>query len=415
MKYINGSIYIDGQLIKKDFAIINNKITFKNLNTIKEIYNLKSLAVLPGFVDIHVHTRNPGYENKDTLKHVNLSLLYGGFTNALAQSNVKPLPIDIKSLTFAQEMMNKLDSNVIQTGRITEDNKTIIDKHYWKTVKFITDDGMPVIEESQMKIALKLAKKYNVQMLLHEEDVSIDGHLYHGKFAKKYNLKSFDSDYETNCIKRDIRLNTDINANIHLQHISTLESLIAFEKARTSGMNITAELTPHHLILDNEMIPDNDGVFKMNPPLPTPQNRKLLINAFKNEIITIIASDHAPHMENEKKGGFANSLNGVIGLETAFSLINTLCIKENIALNIMVNALSINPGKLIKVNNQIFEDNLANLTIVDLHEKWEFTKRDIKSKATNTPFLGIKLIGRVKKIIINGKLHELSGENYDRK
>ncbi len=410
-KFINGNLYIDGSIIKKDFAIDNKgKITFKKVNNVNEnvlVYNLDGLTVLPGFIDIHVHTRNPGFEIKDNLENVNESLLFGGYTHALAMPNTKPSPNSIKSLLRIQKLLNdKLLSNVIQVGRITKKNKTIKDKKYWKNVKFVSDDGLPVINKKQMHKALKLAKKYNVQMLLHEQDIDILGYAYNSDFSKKFSIPSFASEYESNIINRDIKLNKNINAKIHIQHISTLEGVILYSKAKTM-MNISAELTPHHLLLDNSMLHFDDGHFKVNPPLPTISSKKALIGAFKEEIINIIATDHAPHEEKVKALDFIKAANGFIGLESCFGLINKFIITHSLPLYILVNAMSINPGKIIGINNVIIEKNLANLTIVDLSEKWLFNKFSIKSKSFNSPFLNSELIGKVKMIIINGKFYDL--------
>ncbi len=153
-----------------------------------------------------------------------------------------------------------------------------------------------------------------------------------------------------------------------MQHISTSKSIEVIKKARKEGMNLTAELTPHHMSLDNEMI-INDGKFKMNPPLSKPETRKALIKALKDEIITIIATDHAPHSKEEKEGGFQESVNGIIGLESSFAVVNTIAKQNKISLKTIINAMSINPGKLMGINTEIQEGSIANLTILDVNKK----------------------------------------------
>ncbi len=405
IKYINCYLFIKDKLVKKDFAIINNKITFNNLDNIEKIINLKNLVVLPGFVDIHIHSRNPGYEYKETLENLNKSLIYGGFTHAIAQSNIKPLPIDKKTFNNAQSLLRILESNVIQAGRITNNNKMIENEEYLKNINFITDDGMSVVDKNEMLKALKLAKKYNIQILLHEQNPEIKGVMYDCSLSKEMNFKSFKENYESDWVERDIKLNISINAKIHLQHISTIKSLKLFKKYKKK-MNITAEVTPHHLFLDNEMI-KNNGIYKMNPPLSTPKTRKKLIDAFKKGIIDIVSTDHAPHDFKEKEGGFKNSVNGIIGLETSFAIINTLVVENNIELKRLIYAMSINPGRIMNINNEIFEGNLANLTIVNLDKKWIIKKEDIKAKFANSPFINKKVIGKIMKVIINGKFISL--------
>ncbi|NQZ29443.1 MAG: dihydroorotase [Mycoplasmatales bacterium] len=406
MKYINGIIYYKGELIKKDFAVVNKRIVFDGLEDVKETKDLKNKTVSPGFVDVHVHTRVPGFEYKEDLEHIENAMLYGGFTHAIAQSNTNPKPDNLKTLKEIQKLLDKKHVNIIQAARITKDDKVIDIDKMSESTRLFTDDGFPIRKEKTMLEAIKLAKSTNSTLILHEEDENIKGKMYHCSLSNKENIEAFNEEYESNMVERDIRLNERINANIHMQHISTEKSIKAIEKAKVGGMNITAELTPHHISLDNEMI-INDGKFKMNPPLPTPQTRQALIKALKDGVITIIATDHAPHSVEEKSGGFQNSANGIIGLESSFAVVNTIAKQHKIPLKTIIDAMSINPGKLMGINMEIEEGSIANLTILDVNKKWVFKSKDIKSKSKNTPFLNTKLIGKVDSIILNGKYIEL--------
>lgn len=406
MRYINGKLFIFDKLVKKDFAIVDKKIILNNFNLNDTIIDLNGLTVLPGLVDLHIHTRNPGYEYKEDLSYLNQALLYGGFCNGLAQSNIKPLPININYLNYAQNILNKLDSKIIQVGRITNNNLTIVNKSYWSKVLYVTDDGQCVKDKTEMLKAIQFAKKYNTLLILHEQDYKIKGNLYSCNFAKDHNLKSFSEKYEANIVLRDLLLNKDYNAKMHIQHVSTLESLKIILKYKKIISNLTFEFTPHHLFLDNEAIKDH-GFYKMNPPLTSKLNRLEFIKAFKNGLVDVIATDHAPHSNKEKDCNYKNALNGIIGLETAFAIINTIIKKYDINLKRLVDAMSIFPGRLINIDNSIFENNIANLTIVDLDCKWIFKQENIKSKAKNSPFINKEFIGKVKKVIIDGKLFNL--------
>ncbi len=409
MKYINGLIYYKNKLVKKDFAVINKRIVFDGIESIEEYKDLDGLVVSPGFVDVHIHTRVPGFEYKEDLEHIEKAMLYGGFTHAVAQSNTNPKPDTVHVLKEIQQMLDEKNVNIIQAGRITKDDKVTDILEMSKLTRLFTDDGYPVKDSGTMLEAIKLAKETDSTLILHEEDVNIKGKMYHCSLSEQNNIPAFDEEYESNMVKRDIELNKTINANIHIQHISSKQSIELIDEARKRGMNITAELTPHHMALDNEMI-INDGKFKMNPPLSKPNTRLKLIEALKNEIITIIATDHAPHSKEEKEGGFKESVNGIIGLETSFAVVNTVAREHEIPLETIIKAMSINPGKLMGINTEIENNKIANLTIIDVMKKWRFKNEDIKSKSKNTPFIDMELTGKVKSIILNGKYIELKGE-----
>ncbi len=406
MKYINGIIYYKGELVKKDFAIVNKRIVFDGLEDMQETKDLKNKTVSPGFVDVHVHTRVPGFEYKEDLEHIENAMLHGGFTHAIAQSNTNPRPDNVKTLKQIQKILDEKKVNIIQAARITKDDQVVDVEKLSKSTRLFTDDGFPVKHEETMLDAIKLAKSTNSTLILHEEDDDIKGKMYHCSLSKEEEIEAFDESYESNIVERDIRLNKEINANMHMQHISTSKSIKAIKKARKEGMNLTAELTPHHMSLDNEMI-INDGKFKMNPPLSKPEARKALIKALKDEVITIIATDHAPHSKEEKEGGFQESVNGIIGLESSFAVVNTIAKQNKIPLKTIINAMSVNPGKLMGINTEIQEGSIANLTILDVNKKWVFKSKDIKSKSTNTPFINMELIGKVDSIILNGEYIDL--------
>ncbi|TCG11392.1 dihydroorotase [Mycoplasma todarodis] len=409
MKYINGVIYYKDELIKKDFAIINKRIVFEGLEEINEEVNLEGKIVSPGFVDVHVHTRVPGFEYKEDLEHIEKAMLYGGFTHAVAQSNTNPKPDNVKTLKEIQGMLDEKRVNIIQAGRITKEDKVVDIEEMSKHTRLFTDDGYPVQDEKEMFKAIQLAKATESTLILHEEDASIKGKMYHCSLSEQENIPAFNEEYESNMVKRDIELNKETNANIHIQHISSKDSIKLIKEAQSQGMNITAELTPHHMALDNEMI-INDGKFKMNPPLSNPETRQILIKALKDEVITIIATDHAPHSEEEKSGGFEKAVNGIIGLETSFAVVNTLARKYEITLETIIKAMSINPGKLMGINTKLEAGKVANLTILDVDKKWTFKEENIKSKSKNTPFINMELIGKVDSVILNGEHIVLEGE-----
>lgn len=401
-EYINGLVLIGDKLVKKNFLIKDGLIFFDYKASAHQI-DLEGLVVAPGFVDIHVHTRTPGFTHKEDIEHVSQAALQGGVTTMVAMSNTNPMPYDEDSWNLVNELAKKSQVNIIQSARITFDNKLTDFEKLSKLTNCFTDDGNPISDDSLMKQALIQAKKYNVVLMLHEEDHNLKGVTYNSEFAQSNELPSFNSEYESKIIGRDIELNKDINAHIHLQHISTKEGVQMFVEAKKAGMNISAEATPHHLFFNNRVI-KNEGNFKMNPPIGSSEDQEALVKAFLNEEINIIATDHAPHTKEEKSGGFKNAANGIIGLETAFAVCNTKLGQQN--LEKVLRALTINPAKLIKKDIEIKNGAKANIVIIDPNEEWIFTEDDIKSKSQNSPWIGNKLKGRVKKVIFAKEQNE---------
>ena len=403
MFFKNGIVYINKRLEKINFSVVNKKIQIRKIPEKDEVViDLSNLIVSPGFVDVHIHTRVPGFEIKDDLDHITKSLINGGFTHALAQANVFPEPTNLKIWKSINNIIQKSDVNIFQSARITKDGKTIDIEKISKVNKFFSDDGDPVEDTSEMRKALILAKKTDSTLFLHEEDKTIKGVMYGCDLSKKWNLKSFNDEYESNIVERDLNLNKEINAKLHFQHISTYKSIRLIEKAYKNNMDVSLEITPHHLYFSNKDI-INDGMFKMNPPLPSPKSQKEIIKTFKKGIV-IIATDHAPHEEKSKQGGFNNSVNGIIGLESAFSSVWTKAREYKINLKTVLEAMTNRPAKLLGIKEYGIKNGVvANLTIIDPLEEWIFKKENIYSKSKNSPFIGEKFTGRVKQIILNGK------------
>lgn len=399
-EYVNGKVLLNGKLVQKDFLIKDSKIYFTYDKTTNPI-DLTGKVVAPGFVDVHVHTRTPGYTHKEDIEHVTKAALKGGFTTIVAMSNINPMPTDEATWKGAQEMANKSEIEIIQSARVTKDGKVTDFEKLSKLTNCFTDDGMPIDDEEAMEKALEEAKKHNVVLMLHEEDHSLKGVAYTSNFTKQNNLPSFGSKYEWRVVERDINLNWEINAPIHLQHISTKETIELLEEAKDSGMRITAELTPHHIFFNNDEI-INDGKFKMNPPLGSKADQVALIRAFEEELVDIIATDHAPHTKEEKSGGFEKALNGIIGLETAFAACNTKLGEAN--LERLLRAMSINPAKLIGKDIELKDGKVANLVIIDPNKEWTFTEQDICSKSHNSPWIGLTLKGKVEKVIYSKEI-----------
>lgn len=401
-EFINGKILLNGKLVKRNF-LVKNGMLFLDYKERAQQVDINGLVVTPGFVDIHVHTRTPGFTHKEDIAHVSSAAISGGMTTIVAMSNTNPMPCDEKTWNLVNDFAKKSSVNIIQSARITADNKLTDFAKLSKFTKCFTDDGNPISDQELMKSALIEAKKHDVVLMLHEENHDLKGVAYTSEFTTLNNLPSFGPEYESMIIKRDITLNKDINAKIHLQHISTKQSVQLFVEAKKSKMNISAELTPHHLFFNNTMLRD-EGNFKMNPPIGSIEDQESLVEAFANEDIDIIATDHAPHTKEEKSGGFKNAANGIIGLETAFAVCNTKLGDEH--LEKVLRGLTINPAKLINKDIEIRNGARVNIVIIDPNEEWIFTDKDIKSKSKNSPWIGIKLKGKIKQVIFTKEQNE---------
>lgn len=393
-EYINAKVLLEGRLVQKDFLIEDGRIYF-NYKKTKNSIDLSGKIVSPGFVDIHVHTRVPGFEHKEDIAHLDEAALIGGFTQVVAMGNIDPAPTDVDNHEIIQSLLNRSKINIMQCARVSDKNKLVDIVKMSECTKIFSDDGLPIDSDSLMKNALKLIKKTDSLILLHEEDHNLKGYGYHSNFAKLNHIKTFGSEYETNIVERDIRMNKDIQAKMHLQHISCKET-IEMLKEQKGKMDISAELTPHHLFFSNEDINGSTN-FKMNPPLNSKEHQEALIQAFKDEVVDIIATDHAPHAEHEKNVEWKKAANGIIGLESAFAAVNTVIGFEHIEKTLR--AMTINPAKRIGLDVEIKEGQYANIVIIDPHEKWIFTEEDIRSKSKNSPWINVELTGRVKEVI----------------
>lgn len=399
-EYVNGQVLINGKLIQKDFLVKDGKIFFDYEKTSNPI-DISHLVVSPGFVDIHVHTRTPGYTHKEDLNTVTESALAGGFTTIVAMANINPSPVDVESFKHVQNIIKDSKINIIQAARVTNDGKLVNVKELSKYTKIFSDDGLPINDSSVMAEALKAMKENDCLISLHEEDHNIKGVGYTSEFTKSNNLPTFGSEYEYNITSRDVELNRGVNAKMHFQHISTKETIELVKKARKENILVTAEITPHHLYFSNEDINGSTN-FKMNPPLNSKEDRDVLRNAFLDGTVKVIATDHAPHSNEEKGDDWNKSYNGIIGLQTAFSAVYSVFGKDHIEKILM--GLSVEPAKLIGMDVELKDGQDANLVFIDINKEWTYTKENNKSKSENSPWMGMTLKGKVEQVICNKKI-----------
>ena len=389
-----GLIVINNELVKKDILIADGNITLIEDNIDGEdVIDVSNLLVMPGAVDVHVHLREPGYTHKERIKTGTLSSAKGGVTTVMAMPNLNPTPHNLENLMIEKELIKK-DAlvNVYPYAAVSCSQKgvKIADlEELCKHVYAITDDGVGVNNIDILVEAMQYAKKYDIVMASHAEDI-IDSKLPQGEYV---------------AVRREIEYAKKIGCKYHFCHLSTKESFEAVKKAQMEGYtNITCEVSPHHLFLNLSMI--KDGNWKMNPPLREEDDRLATVKALLEGVATVIASDHAPHTEEEKSREYSLCPNGIIGLETMIPLVYTNLVKTGLATySDMLDWLVYNPIKIFNLPQRKLEVGYpADLVVIDINNEREYTKEEILSMGKNTPFIGMKLTGFPKLTMVNGKI-----------
>ncbi len=392
----NGFINLNNELVKQDILIENEII--KEIGNIEvkdnyEVIDCTSLYLMPSGIDVHVHLREPGFTHKETIKDGTKSAAKGGFTTILAMPNLNPFPDSVENIKIEEELIKQNALiEVIPYGCITvgEKDEKLADIIKLKNhTRYFTDDGRGVNNLELLREAMKLAKDNNLMIVSHAED----------------NFYKYAPAGEYVAVKREIEMLKDINCKYHFCHISTKESFEYIREAQKEGLNVTCEVAPHHLFLNETMINNNPN-FKMNPPLRSEEDRLSTIKALLDNTALMLASDHAPHTKEEKSLEYDKTPNGIIGLETMIPLVYTNLIKNGIAtLTDLTNWLVTNPAKVFGLEaNEIKEKKYANIIALDINNLHTYTEDEILSKGKNSPFVGMSLYGFNKLTIYKGKV-----------
>ena len=406
----NASVYGVG----KTDVLITDKIITKIQKDITEnadeVFDATGLNMFPGFADVHVHLREPGFEYKETIKTGTLAAARGGFTHVCSMPNLNPVPHNSKNLQVQLEKIDK-DAviNVYPYGAITVDEKgeELSDmEEIAPNVIAFSDDGRGVQNESMMLSAMEKAKKLNKIIAAHCEDNSLleGGYIHKGKYAKANGHKGICSESEWGPIKRDLELVKKSGCKYHVCHISTKESVEIIRNAKKEGLDVTCETAPHYLVFCDEDLKES-GNFKMNPPIRAREDREALIKGICDGTIDMIATDHAPHSAEEKAGGLKNSLNGIVGIETSFPVMYTGFVKTGIiSLDKLIELMSINPAKRFGFKSGINVGEPANITLFDLNCGDVVSSSEFLSKGKSTPFEGMKVNARCVMTVAEGKI-----------
>lgn len=367
------------------------------------VYNSSQYMIFPGFCDVHVHLRQPGFSYKETIKSGTQASAHGGYTTVFSMPNLKPVPDSAEHLKEQLDIIKK-DAviNVLPYGAITvgQNGEELSDMEGMaKDVIAFSDDGRGVQSEEMMKEAMLRAKALGKIIVAHCEDNSLlhGGYIHDGVYASKHSHRGICSESEWKPIKRDLELCRQTGCAYHVCHISCKESVELIRQAKAQGVNVTCETGPHYLILTDEDLKE-DGRFKMNPPLRSKEDRQALIEGVSDGTIDMIATDHAPHSQEEKSRGLEKSAFGIVGIETAFQLLYTHLVKKNIiSLERLVELLAVNPRKRFGLEY----DN--SFTVWDLDKKTVINPSDFLSMGKATPFEGEEVFGECELTVCNGK------------
>ena len=398
-------------LLVKDGIII--EMTECIENTKAQVYDLAGKLVSPGLIDVHVHLREPGYERKETIETGTKAAARGGYTTIAAMANTIPVPDSMESVTYIEGLLQQsAQVRVFPYAAITlgERGQEIVDVEALSETSILgfSDDGRGIQEAGVMYQAMQRAKAVNKPIVAHCEDDSLlfGGYLHDGEYAKANGHRGILSVSESAQIARDIMLAQATGVHYHICHISTKESVELVRFAKAQGINVTAEVSPHHLILCDTDIVNDDPNFKMNPPLRADADRIACVQGLLDGTIDVIATDHAPHHEDEKAWGIETAPFGIVGLETAFPLMYTTFVKTGkMTLKQLIDCMSTKPATIFNLPYGKLEVGaVADITIIDLDKEMEIDSTQFLSKGKNTPFNGYRVAGWPVMTLVGGKV-----------
>lgn len=364
----------------------------------------KKYIIVPGLCDVHVHFREPGFSYKETIASGSAAAAHGGYTAVCTMPNLDPVPDSAEHLQVQLDAIERGAAiKVLPYGAITvgEKGEKLADMEAMSDkVCAFSDDGKGVQNDEMMREAMTAAKRLDKIIAAHCEDNSLlfGGYIHDGEYARMHGHRGISSASEYKQIERDLRLAEETGCAYHICHISTKESVELIRQAKARGVNVTCETAPHYLVLCDEDMQE-DGRFKMNPPLRSREDKKALIEGIKDGTIDMMATDHAPHSAEEKGRGLKKSLMGVVGLETAFPVLYTeLVMKNIITLDRLVELMSFKPKERFGI------DTNNDFAVFDISEAYKIDPENFLSMGRATPFAGREVFGRCLLTVHNGKV-----------
>lgn len=400
---ISADVVIENGII----AEIGNDIAAKEGD---EVIDCHSLTIMSGLVDLHVHLREPGFSAKETIATGTMAAAAGGFTTVCPMPNLSPAPDSVENLEKELELIRRdAKVKVIPYATITRKRygRELVDFDSMKdSVAGFSDDGSGVQSEEVMRQAMQEAARTNSIIAAHCEIDALlrKGYIHDGEYARLHNHRGICSESEWGQIERDIELAREAGCRYHVCHISTKESVELIRQAKAEGVKITCETAPHYLTMC-DMDLQEDGRFKMNPPIRSAEDRDALIAGVQDGTIDVIATDHAPHTTEEKSRGLEFSAMGVVGLETSFAVIYTKLVRAGIiSLEKAVEIMSAAPRRIFGIGGGLAVGERADIAIFDLNEKWSVNPAEFKTMGRATPFEGWQLQGRCRMTLVDGEV-----------
>lgn len=410
-----GNVYLNGGFQKADVSVAQGRIVSISPSLSREgqsVIELDDLFLVPGFVDVHVHLREPGFSYKETVSTGAAAAAAGGYTAVCAMPNLNPVPDSAAALDIQLDAIAR-DAcvHVYPYGSITagEQGQFLADLDgLASNVAGFSDDGRGVQSEEMMRTAMERAKALDKPIVAHCEDETLlakGWSVHDGAFAKAHGLIGNDPASEWRQVERDIELVRQTGCRYHVCHVSTRQSVELIRRAKAEGLPVTCETAPHYLVLTDADLQD-DGRFRMNPPIRSREDRDALLAGLLDGTVDCIATDHAPHAAEEKAKGLQGSLNGIVGLETAFPVLYTALVETGtVPLERLLDALCVRPRQIFSLpGGEIAEGAPADLTVLDLNRPHMIDSRTFRSMGRATPFDGWQVSAAVAATICNGNL-----------
>ena len=393
-------ILLDGKRIRQIGKV-------DDVSGIEQVIDASGMIAAPGLIDVHVHFRDPGFTYKEDLQTGSAAAAAGGFTTVVCMANTKPVVDSVDIYKEIEDRCEQLPIKVWQAAAVSKGFEgkelTDMDALYEAGVRGFTDDGIPLMDEKLVEEAMKKAKELDVEDPAYIKQPGVN----QGKVSEQLNYGGASYLAEAVMVKRDCELAVKTGAKVDIQHISSGVAVDYVEEAKEKGANVYAEASPHHFTLTEEAVLKYGTLARMNPPLRTEEDRQRIIKGLQEGTIEIIATDHAPHSKEEKDKPLDQAPSGITGIETSLALgVTELVEKGYLSMMQLLEKMTINPAKLYNMEQgRLQEGKPADVVLFDPEEEWEV--KEYKSKATNSPFTGWKLKGKVKYTICDGKIIEL--------
>ena len=408
-----GAVFLGGKFHTVDLAVDQGRIvSVSELGENASVIQLNHCLIVPGFVDVHVHLREPGFSYKETIYSGTNAAAAGGYTAVCAMPNLNPVPDSAEHLAVQRKLIRKnARVRVYPYGAISggEQGGELADlAGMARDVVGFSDDGKGVQSEELMRTAMLKAKALGKPIVAHSEDESllVPGWAIHdGEFARQHGLIGNNPESEWRQLERDLRLVRETGCQYHVCHISTKESVELIRKAKAEGLPVTCETAPHYLVLCDLDLWD-EGRFKMNPPIRSAEDRDALVAGLADGTIDCIATDHAPHSAEEKSKGLSGSMNGIVGLETAFPILYTNLVESGlVSVETLIHAMSLNPRKIFGLPGGSLElDEIADFTVIGLNRPYVIHSEDFRSLGRATPFEGWGVSANISMTVCGGEI-----------